>query len=80
MLAMDEIMQNHRTFFKTGETKELSFRLNGLKKLQNALKNHEKEILDALKKDLNKSEFEGYETELGLVYEELQSTIRQLPK
>lgn len=80
MLKIDKIVQNHHTFFKTGKTKEIDFRLDSLKKIQKVLKKYENEILDALKKDLNKSNFEAYETELGLVYEELKYTIGNIHK
>lgn len=74
------VVTKHRQFFKTGATKQIDFRISALKSLQNALVKYDSEILDALKQDLNKSAFEAYESELGLVREELSSTIRQLPK
>ncbi len=70
----------HAAFFGTGVTKQLSYRLEVLKKLQSAIHAHEAEICDALRQDLSKSDFEAYETEIGLVYEELRRTIRCLPK
>jgi aldehyde dehydrogenase (NAD+) len=46
--------------------------------LRNSILRHETEILDALNADLGKSHFEGYATEVGLVLEELRSSIRKL--
>jgi aldehyde dehydrogenase (NAD+) len=41
---------------------------------------HDKEIGDALKKDLNKSSFEAYATETGIVLHEISSQLRQISK
>lgn len=79
MSAIHELVNQHQQFFRTGVTKDLDYRLNALKNLQHSIKSHEQEILDALKKDLNKSDFEGYATELGMVYEELKTAIRKVP-
>ena len=54
-----------------------------LKALKKALKDREEEILKALSMDLGKSAFEGYATELGIVYEEigyLEKHLRKLMK
>ncbi len=80
MTAIHEIVKNHQQYFLAGASKPLESRIHALKSLQKSLAVHEKQILDALKLDLNKSAFEAYETELGLVREELASTIRHLPK
>ena len=80
MPTIAEINKIHKEFFNTGTTFDVKFRLQALKKLQQNIKDNEDEILDALQKDLNKSHFEGYETEMGLVYEELRKTIKNLPK
>ena len=74
------LMMKHRQFFKTGTTKPLDFRIRALKALQKALVKYDTDILNALKQDLNKSAFEAYESELGLVQEELASAIRHLPQ
>ena len=74
------LMTKHRQFFETGTTKSLDFRLRTLRDLQKALFRYDAEILDALRQDLNKSAFEAYESELGLVREELASAIRHLPR
>ncbi|NLK67460.1 MAG: aldehyde dehydrogenase [Campylobacteraceae bacterium] len=70
--------QNMREFFKSGKTKSLEFRLSSLKKLKSTLKKQESEIYKALYKDLRKSEFESYMSELGLVYSELNFAIKNL--
>ena len=49
-----------------------------LKRLEEAVIRHEKELLLALQKDLAKAPFEGYETEVGIVRRELADTIAHL--
>ncbi|HKL78809.1 MAG TPA: aldehyde dehydrogenase [Mobilitalea sp.] len=78
MEELKESITNLRNYFNTGETREVSFRIKQLKKLEQTIKIHEADILEALKKDLNKSEFEGYMTELGMVYEELRFMRKKL--
>lgn len=51
-----------------------------LKRLKKVLKENEEEIIKALNKDLGKSSFEGYATEIGLVYEEINYAIKNLKK
>ncbi len=46
--------------------------------MRDAIKKHENEIMSALKLDLNKSEFEAYETEIGIVLEEIKYVIKHL--
>lgn len=74
------IVQNQKTFFRTNKTKDISFRLDALQKLRSAIKKYEKELMNALKADLNKSEFEAYSTEIGFVLEEIRFTIRNIRK
>lgn len=74
------IIHNQREFFVTDETKSIEYRTSQLKALLASIKKHEKEISAALKKDLNKSEFESYETEIGIVLHELRTAIRKLAK
>ena len=66
--AVDEM----REFFQTEATMPLHYRRGILVKLRAYLKKHEKEALQALTDDLGKCSFEGYATELGIVYEEIR--------
>ncbi|MDD2293326.1 MAG: aldehyde dehydrogenase [Bacteroidales bacterium] len=52
--------------------------MNALKKLSTSINNHEKEILSALKSDLNKSEAEGYLTEIGVLKGEIKYHLKHL--
>ncbi|HQL83562.1 MAG TPA: aldehyde dehydrogenase, partial [Spirochaetota bacterium] len=59
----------HREFFSTHITKEYAFRIDNLVKLKKAISRYEKKLSESLKKDLNKSPFEAYITEIGFVQE-----------
>lgn len=72
------ILNNQRRFFDSGATKDVTLRIKMLKRLGAAIHHHEKEILDALKKDLNKAAFEAYATEIGIVLEELRFVIKNI--
>lgn len=77
---MQTIIENQRSFFKEGKTKEVDFRINQLEKLKKSIIKYEGEIIDALKKDLNKSSFETYVTEIGTVIQEINHTIKHIRK
>ncbi|MED4206365.1 aldehyde dehydrogenase [Neobacillus mesonae] len=74
----DTLISAQKSFFRTDKTKDITFRLNALQTLRNAIKKHEDELTAALRADLNKSEFEAYSTEIGFVLEELRYTISHL--
>lgn len=73
-------MEQQKVYFNTGITKDYEYRMEKLCVLRRAIKRFEKEIIDALKKDLNKPKFEAYETEIGIVLEELNFMIRNLAR
>jgi aldehyde dehydrogenase (NAD+) len=72
------LVNKQRAFFHTGKTKDLVFRMDALQKLRTAVKNHEEALMQALKADLNKSEFEAYSSEIGIVLEEIRFALRHL--
>ncbi|WP_061996918.1 aldehyde dehydrogenase [Clostridium sp. ATCC 25772] len=77
-MDIKELVDIQRNYFLNGSTLTTQFRLTQLNKLKVILQNNEQLILDALYKDLKKSNFEGYATELGIVFEELNHTIKNL--
>ncbi len=74
------LFQKQQSFFQTGETLNIDARLRQLKKFRQAVLRNEELIYKALFKDLHKSEFESYATEIGFVLEELSNHIRHLKK
>lgn len=75
-----EWIQKQRNFFLEGKTKNVSFRIEMLRTLQRLIQNNEQDLMDALKADLNKSEFDSYLTEIGIVLEEIRFTLKHLRK
>lgn len=67
-------------FFDKGYTKDINFRIEALKKLKHNIKINENNIFKALKIDLNKSEFETFITEIGIVYDEINGAIKNIKK
>ncbi|WP_026582950.1 aldehyde dehydrogenase [Bacillus sp. J33] len=75
-----DLIQKQKSFFSQGKTKDVSFRMEALGKLRTVIKQHEQELMDALKADLNKSEFDAYLTEIGILLEEIRFTMKHLKK
>ena len=73
-----ETYNKQKEFFKKGKTLDIEYRLDALRKLKKVIKDNEEEILEALKEDLGKSDFEGYTTEVSLVYEEINIALKKL--
>lgn len=78
MTAIQNILASQRQFFNSGRTKNLEFRLENLSRLKKAIIQNEAAILEALKRDLCKSAYEGYLTEIGLALEEIRFVSRHL--
>ncbi len=66
---ISDIIHRQRQFFATGQTKEVAFRIEQLKRLKQAILDNQAAILAALNADLNKPEFEAYATEIGVIRE-----------
>ncbi len=79
-MTIDEILIEQREFFRSGKTLPVDFRIKMLKKLYNAVKENEKEINTALKKDLGKSDFEGFMCEVGLSLTEISYMIKHVKR
>ncbi|NLG39834.1 MAG: aldehyde dehydrogenase family protein, partial [Fibrobacter sp.] len=67
-----------RAFYDSGKTLSFSYRLAQLKKLKKSIIKYEKQIEEALKADLNKSDNEAYMTEIGITLSELTNMISGL--
>lgn len=78
-----KLLERQRTFFSTGKTLPVSFRLRQLEKLKRSIQKNEPLLRHALKKDLGKSNMESYMCEIGLTLSELswmQRHVRSLAK
>jgi acyl-CoA reductase-like NAD-dependent aldehyde dehydrogenase len=75
---VSNLVQQQRAFFRTGQTQELKFRIDQLKRLRQTIADQEDAILAALKTDLNKPAFESYFAEIRLVTEEIDYAVKHL--
>ncbi|GAE36871.1 aldehyde dehydrogenase [Halalkalibacter akibai] len=72
------LINQQKQFFLTGKTKELHFRLEALQKLREGIRTNEERLVKALNTDLNKSEFEAYSTEIGVILEEIRFALKHV--
>lgn len=75
---MKTIIDQQHQFFLTDVTKSYAFRKKNLEKLYQIIIDNETLIEDALKKDLNKSSFEAYTTEIGFCLHSIRKSIKSL--
>ncbi len=80
MDTINEILKEQKTFFKSGKTRPVEFRIAQLRKMQRWIHEHEQQIYQALREDLNKAPFETYATEMGIVLEEINFACRHLKR
>jgi len=76
--SIADIVSRQKEYFLTGTTLSYAFRMERLSALRDAIRDNESAILEALRADLQKSEFETYTAEIGFVYEELRHARRRL--
>ncbi|KWX87094.1 aldehyde dehydrogenase, partial [Paenibacillus riograndensis] len=77
---VEQMLEESRKFFHTGATRAVAFRLEQLQKLKNAIKRYETRIITALNKDLHKSEFEAYATEIGFTLDSIGYMMKHLKR
>ena len=76
---IEELVLKQRSFYATGTTRDVKWRLRQLKALNIGLSKWEKTLCDALLQDLHKSYEEAFMTELGIVYGEIDEAVSKLP-
>ncbi|RMG13325.1 MAG: aldehyde dehydrogenase family protein [Planctomycetota bacterium] len=67
-----------RAAFDTGRTRPLAWRRTQLRALAELCRREEARLLDALRADLGKPEFEAYTAEVGFLVGEVQHTLKHL--
>ena len=83
MSHIDLILEAQREYFNQGETLDVDFRIKQLKKLKSTIELYQNDIELALYEDLNKSSFEAYMCEIGLVLDGISymlKNVRQFSK
>ncbi len=81
MTAIDQLpdyLAKQKTYFSTGETKSVAFRIRQLRLLRELLQDHESDLIEAVHKDFKKPAFETYATELGLIFNDISYAIKNL--
>lgn len=78
MTDYKEIIRKQREYFREGECKSVGFRIAQLQRMNAWICKNEEAIMEALHKDLHKSPFEAYATEIGIVKEEIKYTLKHL--
>lgn len=76
-----DLIQQQRSYFGTGQTKDVDFRLAQLKRLKQAILDYQDAIVDAAKADLHRPAFEAYFEiaaigEINLALKQLKSWVK----
>ncbi|MEK9614609.1 MAG: aldehyde dehydrogenase family protein, partial [Flavobacteriaceae bacterium] len=74
--AILDLREKHQAFFNSHKTEGVLKRIQYLKKLKKAISAKEEAIQEALYKDLKKSAFESFTSEILMVYKELDVLIK----
>ncbi|MDA3899571.1 MAG: aldehyde dehydrogenase [Spirochaetes bacterium] len=80
MKNIDTALEKLRTFYESGETISLQFRLNALKSLKKVIKENESAIIRSLSRDFHKPSSETYTTEIGFILDEIRNVEANLKK
>jgi aldehyde dehydrogenase (NAD+) len=75
---IDPILSRVRAGFASGRTRPLAWRQGQLRQLLNLLERHERDLAEALERDLGKSAFETELSETGFVAAEARFALRHL--
>lgn len=75
---VEQMIEAQRAYYYTGATKPAEFRKAQLRQLKQSIKKHEQQVIEALRKDLGKSEFEAYSTEVGFVLDSITNMTKNL--
>jgi len=82
MKVYHDLIQQQQRFFNEMNTSSdsISFRIRTLQKLKQAIIQLEPQIMEALRADLNKSDIETFSTEIGIVLEDINMSIRNIKR
>ncbi|MFT5817339.1 MAG: acyl-CoA reductase-like NAD-dependent aldehyde dehydrogenase, partial [Lentimonas sp.] len=79
-MEIQELYSKQQVFFNSNETKNISFRIEQLKKFRKILEENESELYAAIFEDFGKSEFETFESELSLLYHEINIFVKNIKR
>lgn len=78
MNTLQPYLDKQKKFFRSGKTKDIPFRVEQLKKLKQILVDNEQLLIDEVHKDFQKSAFETYVTEIGLVITDINFALKNI--
>lgn len=76
--SIQALLASQRAFYRSGKTRPTACRRQALQALLHAVQRHERALAEAMAADFQKSAFEVYMTETGLVLDELRYHLRHL--
>jgi aldehyde dehydrogenase (NAD+) len=79
-MDIHSVVEKQRAFAAAGTAKDINFRKQQLHKLKSIIKENEPLLYQAIHKDIRKSKFETYLTELALIYHEIDTAIKRVSK
>lgn len=74
------IVERQKAYFNSNVTKSYAFRMSQLDQLYQTIKAYEEPLHEAFSQDLNKSQFEVYETEIGNTLLSIRDTEKNLKR
>lgn len=80
MIDVNTIVNNQKRFFLEGTTLDISYRIEQLDRLYNAIRDNSSLIYNALNVDLGKNKNEAYVSEIGLLLNEISYITKNLKK
>ena len=72
-----DILDAQKKYLENKGSISVDERIRNLKKLKTSIKKYENDILEALRLDLGKHEFEAYLNEVGFVYGSIDDAIKK---
>ncbi|CAB5125039.1 Aldehyde dehydrogenase (EC [Olavius algarvensis associated proteobacterium Delta 3] len=79
-MNIETIVADQNEFYRSGATRPLAFRRKQLQRLKDAIHRSEAKIFEALHRDLAKSSYEAYLSEVGFVLDEIRFTLPRLSR
>ncbi|MDO4483277.1 MAG: aldehyde dehydrogenase [Clostridia bacterium] len=73
---IEALLNRQKSFYRSGKTLPVAWRIQQLKKLYDAVKDNQQKIAEALAQDLGKSGYESFMCEIGLTLSEISYMIR----
>lgn len=79
-MDIKKIVQQQNNFFNTNRTKDVTFRIEQLKKIKQLVQENEELFFKAIYTDFKKSKFDAYLSEFSLFYSEINLAIKKVKK